>query len=175
MTVLIGILLAFGVFFLVVLIHELGHFLTARMTGMKVHEFGFGIPPKMKRLFTDKKGTDFTMNWLPVGGFVRIAGEDARSPDAFKAGSFMSKSLPKRLLVLVAGVVMNFLLAWVIFFGLFLSGTRPLSVLPMDVGATHSYFLPSLEEGITRGFAQHDGIMLTPLSGSIAEKAGIHA
>lgn len=73
MTVFFGILLALGVFFLVVLVHELGHFLTARMTGMKVHEFGFGIPPKMKRLFTDKQGTEFTLNWLPVGGFVRIA------------------------------------------------------------------------------------------------------
>lgn len=55
MDIVFGILLTFFVFLVVVLIHELGHFLTARLTGMKVLEFGFGIPPKVFRLFTDKK------------------------------------------------------------------------------------------------------------------------
>lgn len=45
----------------------MGHFLTARLTKMKVFEFGIGIPPKAKRLFTDKKGTEYTLNWLPIG------------------------------------------------------------------------------------------------------------
>lgn len=68
---------------------------------------------------------------------------------------------------------MNFLLAWVIFFGIFVFGARPLSVLPVDAGRTYSYFLPSISEGIEWGFAEHEGIILTPLSGSIAEGAGI--
>ena len=72
MSVLLGIFLTFFVFLIVVLIHELGHFSMARLTGMKVLEFGFGIPPKLFRVFRDQKGTDYTMNLLPIGGFVRI-------------------------------------------------------------------------------------------------------
>lgn len=146
MTILLGILLTFLVFFIVVMIHEWGHFITARMVGMKVLEFGFGIPPKIKKIFTDKKGTEFTLNALPFGGFVRIDGEDFSKPSAFQDGAFMSKSLPKRLLVLVAGVVMNLVLAWVIFVGLFVFGVKPLTIIPMDIGRTNSYFLPSFSE-----------------------------
>lgn len=55
MNIFLGILLTIIVFFVVVMIHEFGHFITARMTSMKVLEFGFGIPPKIKKIFTDKK------------------------------------------------------------------------------------------------------------------------
>ena len=72
MSIFLGILLAIFVFLLIVLIHEFGHFITARLTGMKVEEFGFGIPPKVAKIYTDKHGTDFTWNLLPIGGFVRI-------------------------------------------------------------------------------------------------------
>ena len=64
---------------------------------------------------------------------MRIAGEDARDADAFKKGSFMGGKLMSRLLVLVAGVVMNFLLAWVLFTGIFLTGARPISFMPLDI------------------------------------------
>lgn len=175
MSIILGILLALFVFFVVVMIHEFGHFITARMTGMRVLEFGMGIPPKIKKIFTDKKGTDFTLNALPIGGFVRIDGEDMKSPDAFNEGTFMSKKLPARLLVLVAGVVMNWILACAIFFGLFLYGVKPLTVLPIDIGQTHSYFLPSFEEAMQSGFVTHSGVTLTPLTGSLAERSGIQA
>lgn len=72
MTILLGILLTVLVFTFIVFIHEMGHFLTARLTGMKVEEFGIGIPPKAGSLGKDKKGTEYTLNWLPIGGFVRI-------------------------------------------------------------------------------------------------------
>lgn len=72
MTLFLGILLALLVFFIVVFIHEMGHFLVARWSGVKVLEFGIGIPPRLKRIFRDKKGTDWTLNWLPIGGFVRL-------------------------------------------------------------------------------------------------------
>ena len=133
MTVIFGILLALLIFFIVVMIHEFGHFITARLTGMRVLEFGMGIPPKVKKLFTDKKGTDFTLNALPLGGFVRIDGEDISKPTAFNEGNFMSKNWVARILVLVAGVVMNFLLAWMIFSALFMVGTKPLSPIPFDI------------------------------------------
>ena len=60
-----------------VLAHEFGHFLAARIFHAKVLEFGLGYPPRLKKLFTSKKGTDFTLNWLPLGGFVALAGEAA--------------------------------------------------------------------------------------------------
>lgn len=104
MTLLIFLLL---LSFLVV-IHELGHFLAARRSGVKVEEFGIGYPPKAKRLFTDKRGTEYTLNWLPFGGFVRLYGEDGKeTKDAGVA--FYSKSKPVRLMIIVAGAVINFL------------------------------------------------------------------
>jgi len=67
MSLILAILLTLLVFSLVVFIHELGHFLVARASGMKVEEFGIGIPPRAKTLFQDKHGTIYTINWLPIG------------------------------------------------------------------------------------------------------------
>ena len=108
-----------------VLVHEFGHFIMAKRAGMKVEEFGFGFPP---RLYSWKKGeTVYSFNWIPFGGFVKILGEDGDLPAGRQVlgdpRSFASASFFNRLLVLVAGVVMNFLLAAVLlmivnFFGL---------------------------------------------------------
>ncbi len=76
MDVFFGILLAFAVFFAVVVFHELGHFLAARKTGVKVEEFGIGIPPRAGVIAKDSKGCEYTFNYLPIGGFVRLKGED---------------------------------------------------------------------------------------------------
>ncbi len=84
MSIFLGILLTLVVLLIVVMIHEFGHFITARLTGMKVEEFGIGIPPQARKLYTDKKGTEYTLNWLPIGGFVRILGEDPRSLESNK-------------------------------------------------------------------------------------------
>lgn len=84
MSLFLGILLALFVFLVVVLVHEFGHFSTARLTKMKVEEFGIGLPPLLIKLFKDKKGTLYTWNWLPIGGFVRILGEDPTGEDAHK-------------------------------------------------------------------------------------------
>ena len=94
-----------------VLVHELGHFVVARLFGMRVHEFGIGFPPRAKVL-SDRGETVYTLNWLPIGGFVRLEGEDGDSDDP---RSFAVAALPKKLLVMLAGVVMNLLVAFVIF------------------------------------------------------------
>lgn len=98
-----------------VLIHELGHFIMAKRFGIKVEEFGFGIPPK---IFAKKFGeTIYSINILPLGGFVRLLGED-EAGSAQGSRDFRAKSVWQRILVVVAGVVMNLFLAWVIFYSI---------------------------------------------------------
>lgn len=98
---------------LLILLHELGHFLVAKLFKIKVDEFGIGIPPKALKLFT-WKGTEFTLNWLPLGGFVRLAGEDHDPSLWEKINPFLRKQMffakPAwvRALVIVAGVLVNF-------------------------------------------------------------------
>ena len=92
---------------LLVFVHELGHFSVAKWAGIKVEEFGFGFPPRMVTLF--KKGeTEYTLNWLPLGGFVRMIGENGEEADDPR--SFASKSKSWRAAVLVAGSTMNMIL-----------------------------------------------------------------
>ena len=173
MTILLWILLTLVVFTFIVFIHEMGHFLTARFTKMKVEEFGIGIPPKAKSLGRDKKWTEYTLNWLPIGGFVRIKWEDPGSEEANDIDAFSSKKWWARSLVLIAWVTMNFILALVIIFWFFMTGTSPISpnvFLENDYG---SYLLPSFKNALETGYIEHDGIILSPLSGSIAENAGI--
>jgi regulator of sigma E protease len=106
---------------LLVFVHELGHFATAVRMGIKVEEFGFGYPPRMLTLFV-RNGVKYTLNWLPLGGFVRFAGED----DAIHGVGGLANAAPwRRILVLVAGPLMNLLLAMAIFAGLFLANGVP--------------------------------------------------
>ncbi len=112
-----------------VLVHEFGHFFAAKKFGIRVDEFGFGFPPK---IFGIKKGeTVYSLNLLPIGGFVKIFGENpddenTNGPD--RERSFVHKAKWKQAIVLFAGVAMNFLLAWVLFSIGFMSG------LPTSVG-----------------------------------------
>lgn len=116
-----SILWALAGFFLVltpvILIHELGHFTAARLSKIKVEEFGFGFPPRAAVLGKTGSGTLITLNWLPLGGFVRPAGED----DPTVEGGLSSASKRARLFVLSAGAGANFiaaLLAWWIAFSI---------------------------------------------------------
>jgi len=94
-----------------VIIHEFGHFIAARLCDIEVEEFGIGLPtPGAITLFT-WKGTRFTLNWLPLGGFVRPKGEN----DPTVAGGLAAASPWKRLIVLVAGPLMNLITAFLIY------------------------------------------------------------
>lgn len=107
---------------ILVIIHELGHFVVAKRFGIKVLEFGFGIPP---RIWGKKIGeTLISINALPFGGFVRLLGEDEAVPIFGLTGGkgdqsqryFSARPVGERILVVVAGVVMNLLLAWLLFY-----------------------------------------------------------
>ena len=98
-----------------ILIHELGHFLVARLFKMRVEEFGIGLPPRAKGLFK-RGGTLFSLNWLPLGGFVKLYGEDMENPEqAASPEAFFNKPMWQRAAVLLAGVTMNFILGVVLF------------------------------------------------------------
>lgn len=99
---------------ILVISHELGHFLAAKKFGVKVLEFGFGLPP---RVFGKKFGeTIFSLNWLPIGGFVKLFGEDETDKEVLNSKrSFAAKPVLQRIGIVVAGVVMNFLLAAILF------------------------------------------------------------
>ena len=98
---------------ILILVHELGHFLVAKHFGVMVEEFGFGLPP---RLFGKKIGeTLYSINALPFGGFVRLHGENSEKDVVYPKKSFLKKSKRKKIAIIAAGVVMNFLLAVVAF------------------------------------------------------------
>ena len=126
------------IFVLVVLIvvHELGHFIVAKMVDMRVDEFGLGYPPRA--LVLGKKGeTLYTLNWLPFGGFVKIFGEN--SEQLLVDGSekdpraFTSKNRLAQAFVLVAGVAMNLMFAYVLITGALIAGT-PRALTPEELG-----------------------------------------
>lgn len=96
-------------------IHEFGHFLMAKKFGIKVLEFGFGIPPK---IWGKKIGeTILSINALPVGGFVRLLGEDEVDKEILENHrSFAFQKVSKRIIVVVAGILMNLILSWLLFY-----------------------------------------------------------
>ncbi len=110
-------IIAFG---LLLFLHEFGHFITSRLFGVEVEEFGFGFPPRLVKLFT-WKGTDFTLNWIPFGAFVRPKGEN----DPEVVGGMAAANPWKRLAVLVGGPVMNILTGIIIFTVLFTKTGAP--------------------------------------------------
>lgn len=147
-----------------VLIHELGHFINAKRSGVKVLEFGIGIPPKVCRLRKDKSGTEYTLNLLPLGGFVRLKGEDPKDEADFNAkDSFIKAAIGRKIVILVSGVGMNLILARVLFTAIFTMGTQPISVLPENALSSHenSYLMPTVNFLKTQWFISGD-LVSTP-------------
>lgn len=122
-----------GLLVALVVIHEFGHFLAAKAFGIKVLEFGIGFPPRVKGLLWKKGETEYTINWLPIGGFVRLLGEE----DPTDPRSLAAAPRWKRLTVMFAGVFMNLVLAIFLFsVGFMVPRTRDLSMAQVtDVAA----------------------------------------
>ena len=121
------------VFTVLIYVHELGHFWACRWAKIRVEEFGFGLPP---RIWGKKIGkTLWSINWIPVGGFVKPYGEDSTDEKILKAkDSFQSASKLERLVVLAGGVSMNFLFAFLLLTFVFTIGMHPLAIVPDDSG-----------------------------------------
>ncbi|MCF7834390.1 MAG: RIP metalloprotease RseP [Candidatus Pacebacteria bacterium] len=152
-----NILIFFIVLLVLVIVHECGHFFAAKKFGIRVDEFGFGFPPK---LFGKKIGeTEYTFNLIPLGGFVKIFGENPNEentsgPDS--ARSMINKPKWQQAIVLFGGVFANFLLAWLLFSVGFMSG------LPASVGSMDGYEVKDAKL-----------MVLSVLPDSPAQKAGL--
>ncbi len=115
---MLTVLACIFVFGILVTVHEFGHFITAKLTGMKVEEFSIGFGPK---IYQQQEGeTLYSLRMLPLGGYNKIAGMDPEDPEDLERG-FNSKPVASRMLVILAGSLMNFLLPVLIFFGVFLA------------------------------------------------------
>lgn len=172
---------------IIITIHEFGHFVAARLTGMRVKKFSIGFPP---RIFTKKYGdTEFSLSWIPLGGFVQIAGMVDESLDeegiTGAPDEFMSKNAAQKIFVLSAGVLMNYLTAVVILIGLTVAVGLP-DVGRSEIGQTvegrpaHSVGLRAgdlitsidgiavteWEEVVERITASSDSVRMTVLRGS---------
>lgn len=121
---------AIFVFLMVILFHEFGHFIVAKLVGIKVNEFSIGMGPK---IFQKKKGeTKYTIRALPIGGYVSMEGEDENSDDP---RSFSKVSAPSRIAVVAAGAIMNFVLAIIVF-----------SIVSYSMGMPTTTILETIEE-----------------------------
>ncbi len=152
------IILFIVVLAILILTHEIGHFITSKLFGIRVDEFGLGLPPKIWGI---KKGeTIYSINWLPLGGFVKIFGEDPNEenttgPDS--ARSFVNKPKWMQAIVLVAGVSLNLIFAWL------------LISINLGVG------MPVGLDGLPQGLTVHNESLsiVNVLKDSPASKAGL--
>lgn len=157
MGIIISTLAFFILISVLVLIHEVGHYIAAKESGVVVEEFGFGLPPRALTLFIRKK-TRFSLNWIPFGGFVRLKGENVEDEKRRKEkGSFSAAPIVSRIVILTAGVAMNFLFAFILFtFGFSLGHWVPtyISFSDLEAGAARGdvQMTPSiLIDGVVAG------------------------
>ncbi len=147
-----SILIFFAVLFVLILVHEWGHFIVAKKTGMRVDEFAIGFPPKIVGI---KKGeTEYTFNAIPIGGFVRIFGENPDSvSESEKDSSRAFNARPKwaQSLVLVAGVTMNIIFAWFLFVATLLIGVPTAIDESLATADSKLYITNVLPEGPLSG------------------------
>jgi len=149
--------LAFGI---MIFLHEFGHFLMARFNKIDVEEFGFGYPPRMAKLFV-RKGTLFSLNWIPFGGFTKMKGETG---DTLEPGSFAAAKPWRRLSVLLGGPFMNLLLGVIIIAFIFTqTGTPDTKRVSIEGIAPNS---PAAQAGLQVGdiFESIGGVPITGMN-----------
>lgn len=151
---LAGFFLVLGV---IIFVHELGHYLVARLSKVRVEEFGMGYPPRLVKLFRFQ-GTDFTLNWIPFGGFARLKGldEEEAGPDSFTAASG-----GRKVAILIAGSVMNLLLACFCFALTYRVG------VPVAVGLPELSQVPA--QSVAAGYSLAPGDILLDVNGTAAQ------
>lgn len=156
---------------ILILAHEFGHFIAAKRAGIRVDEFGIGFPP---RIFSWRRGeTLYSLNAIPFGGFVKIFGEDGETDgDADRARNFSAKNRFIQSWVIVAGVIFNFIVGWLLFSAAFLGGL-PMGAeeVPENAPITERYVLIAyVEEGTPAAMA---GLQTGDMLRSVTAENGI--
>jgi regulator of sigma E protease len=129
----LALILVLGV---LIFVHELGHFLAAKWAGIRVFRFSLGMGTPIRRLTFTWKGTEYSVGWLPLGGYVKMASREEMAGDALEGGpanipdvphaeTFEAQPIWKRMIVILAGVTMNVGFAWLVFAGLLYRNGRP--------------------------------------------------
>jgi regulator of sigma E protease len=125
MSVLYSILAFYIVLGIIVIVHEFGHYIAARLMGVRVETFSFGFG---KRIFGKQIGdTDFRLSLIPLGGYVKMAGEEEWDPDNIKPDDFQGKNRGQKIFILVMGPIMNLLLAFLIYTIVNITGVQELA------------------------------------------------
>lgn len=176
-----------AVLFVLILVHEFGHYITAKWSKMRVDEFSIGFPP---RIFSWKRGeTEYTLGAIPIGGYVKIYGEngeDAATPDTPRAFSHRPRIL--QAIVLIAGVTMNVLLAFVLFAATYMMGVSTtveegkqspearlsiLSVLPNSPADSAGLVPGDVITGVRSGTDAEPALLPSEISGYIVARDGV--
>ncbi len=153
MSFIIGLLSLVIVLGVLVFVHEAGHFIAAKWAGIYVHRFSLGLGSPIPWLTRRRGETEYSVSWLPLGGYVKMASREEDSAAAMLEGGeaaanvppdrvFEAKPVWKRIVVILAGVVMNALLAWIIFVGLAYKNGRQVNPIT-TVGAVDTTGLPA--------------------------------
>lgn len=152
---ILSLLVVLGV---LIFIHELGHFVAAKWAGVYVHRFSLGLGSPIRALTFQRGETEYSISWLPLGGYVKMASREEEATSAALEGGrehvevppdrvFEAKPVWKRMIVILAGVTMNFLFAWIVYSGLALSGGR--EILPETrVGSVIDSLVPPGAEAL---------------------------
>lgn len=173
--IIFWIIVAIIMFSIIILIHEWWHFKASRIFWVKVEEFWLWIPPRAKKIFTDKKWTLYSINWLPIWGFVKLKWENPEvKGNKDDKESLINKPVWQQSIILLAWVFMNFVLAIFIFSILFFIWVKPVWVNTQIETDLNIKLIPQLSEAIDSWFLiKWDWVLLFPLENSIANKAWI--
>jgi regulator of sigma E protease len=154
-----------------VFVHELGHFLAAKWAGIRVFRFSLGMGAPIPRLTFTRGGTEYAICWLPLGGYVKMASQEEMAGDALEGPApegqvphdqtFEAKPVWKRMVVILAGVTMNVLFAWMVFSGVLYRNGRPVNPTT-TVGRVVDSGLPAAARPIT---ALQVGDRITDING----------
>jgi regulator of sigma E protease len=143
---------------LLILGHEAGHFFVAKMFGLKIDEFGFGFPPRIGAIKPKKSETEYSFNWLPFGGFVRISGERLNKDETTstaRAGDkrlFYNQPAWKKSLIVLAGVFINFIIGWLLISIVLMVGT-PQTLVITGIQANSPAAAAGIESGdVVKGY-----------------------
>lgn len=172
---IIWIIISILLFTIIILIHELWHFSASRLFWVKVEEFWLWIPPRAKKLFTDKKWTLYSLNWLPLWGFVRLKWENINQiNNKDDKEALINKAIWQQTIVILAWIFMNFLFAIIVFSILFFVWIKPIWINSKIETNLKSKLIPTYEQAIESWFLKLSSwIILYPIKWSIAEKSWI--